>query len=57
MAKCLACGAGNEWIQGRVLDEPSVVQEQADRIIELEGKLKSLEDRVVQLYFDMKRSM
>ena len=22
MAKCLRCGAGNEWIQGRVKDEP-----------------------------------
>lgn len=22
MAKCLRCGAGNEWIQGKVPDEP-----------------------------------
>lgn len=23
MAKCLRCGAGNEWIQGNVKDEPT----------------------------------
>ena len=27
MAKCLRCGAGNEWIQGRVPDEPAVQPE------------------------------
>jgi len=32
MAKCLRCRAGNEWIQGRVRDEPEELLAEVERL-------------------------
>lgn len=40
MARCLRCGAGAEWIEGRVRNEPDRVAEQRARIAELEGHVR-----------------
>ena len=32
MAKCLRCRAGNEWIQGRVRDEPEELLAEVKRL-------------------------
>jgi len=46
MAKCLRCGAGNEWIQGRVPAESSEQAEQIEQLQATNTELPKLADGV-----------
>jgi enoyl-CoA hydratase/carnithine racemase len=61
MAKCLRCGATEEWIQGRTAKELRVVNGDQDRAAELERVLqrvqKALADTSPVLWKSLKKAV